>query len=49
METKPKPRPSVPGNPAIPGHGGDHGNGGMKGTKNLRVTGGHHPKLTLAT
>jgi hypothetical protein len=40
---------SVPGSPAILGHGGDHGNGGMEGAKNLRVTGGHHPKLTLAT
>jgi hypothetical protein len=30
-------------------HGGNHGNGGVEGAKNLRVTEGHHPKLTLAT
>ncbi|RVE49141.1 hypothetical protein evm_006262 [Chilo suppressalis] len=44
-----KPRPPVPGSPAIPGHGGDHGNCGAGGAKNLRATGGHHKRLTLAT
>ncbi|RVE42997.1 hypothetical protein evm_012343 [Chilo suppressalis] len=41
--------PQVPGSPAITGHGGDHGNGGARGVKNLRATGGHHKRLTLAT
>lgn len=49
MSSTKKPRPLVPGSPAIPGHGGDRGYGGAGGAKNLRVTGGHQTKLTLAT